>query len=190
MEPVLIAGLGNPGDRYARTRHNVGFRVTETLAADLRGRWSTEGNDTLLARARAGGIDCILCKPLTFMNLSGIAVAETLKRLSIPTDRLLLVVDDLALPLGRIRIRPQGSDGGHNGLASVIRALGTEDFARLRCGIARELMPHKSRIPEFVLSPFEGDEVTTAEAMIRRAAEAALEFAERGAASAMNRFNT
>ena len=190
MEPVLIAGLGNPGDRSAHTRHNVGFRVTDALAVDLRGRWSSEGDDTLLARARAGGVECVLCKPLTFMNLSGVAVAETLRRLSIPPERLLVVVDDLALPLGKIRIRPQGTDGGHNGLASVIREVGTDGFARLRCGIAREPMPHKSRIPEFVLSPFEGDEVSSAEAMIRRAAEAALAFAEHGAASAMNRFNT
>jgi peptidyl-tRNA hydrolase, PTH1 family len=190
MESVLIAGLGNPGEEYARTRHNVGFRVADALAVDLRGRWSRDGDDGLIAKARGATVDLVLFKPLTYMNLSGIPIASALRRLQIVPSNLVVVLDDLALPLGKLRIRPQGSDGGHNGLASIIRELGTADFPRLRCGIARETMPHKDRIPEFVLSPFEGEETVEAEAMIRRAAEAALTIATGGLAAAMNRFNT
>jgi PTH1 family peptidyl-tRNA hydrolase len=190
MEPLLIAGLGNPGEEYARTRHNVGFRVVEALAVHLRGKWSRDGGALLVSHGRTGEVECVLCKPVTYMNLSGAAVAGLLGRLAIPPERLLVILDDLALPLGRLRIRSQGSDGGHNGLASVIREVGTAEIPRLRCGIGREVMPHKSRIPEFVLSPFERDEEADAEAMIRRAAEAALEVARVGVAAAMNRFNT
>lgn len=190
MEKVLVAGLGNPGDEYAGTRHNIGFRVADELCRRIKGRFLRGGNEYLLARASVDPVNLVLMKPLTYMNNSGTAIAEALSAYNVPVEQMIVVVDDFALPLGRLRIRGKGSDGGHNGLTSVIHALGTEDFARLRCGIGRDPMPSKSTMRTFVLSSFEKDEISDVEKMIVRAADAALEFARTGLASAMNRYNT
>jgi len=190
MDPILLAGLGNPGDEYADTRHNVGFRVLDDLAT----RWGSTRHrivgDSLLTSARVDGATVILCKPLTYMNNSGVAVAEVLSRYGIPIENMLVVVDDFALPLGTIRIRGKGSDGGHNGLYSIIQSVGSQAFPRVRCGIGRTPLPPKEGIAEFVLSPFERDELVIAEAMFKRAADAVAEVVRSGLGAAMNKFNS
>jgi len=136
-----VAGLGNPGSRYEGTRHNLGFRVIDGICRRLRVSLRQTSGPALTGVIVSGGTECHLLKPLTYMNNSGESVAEEIRRHGIGPDRLLVVVDDLALPLGAIRIRPGGSDGGHNGLASVIEQLGTTEFPRLRMGIAGAQLP-------------------------------------------------
>src|SRR5262245_34082337 len=133
----LVVGLGNPGERYRRTRHNVGFMVVDALAA----RWSAgsgqvEG-EAWAATAERGGEALVLAKPLTFMNRSGVAVERLLASLGWGPEALVVVLDDAALPLGQIRVRPRGSHGGHNGLRSVVDVLGTDEFTRVRVGISK-----------------------------------------------------
>lgn len=190
MEQVLVAGLGNPGDEYAGTRHNVGFRVVDELRRRVKTRFLRSHGEYEIARAIAGPLTIVLLKPLTYMNNSGAAIAEAMAEENVPIDRMMVIVDDFALPLGKLRIRPQGSDGGHNGLTSVIHALGTEGFTRLRCGIGCDPLPPKSIMRSFVLSGFGADEMPDVEQMIMRAADAALEYARAGLASAMNKYNT
>ena len=190
MDPILLTGLGNPGDEYADTRHNIGFRIIDIIADRLASHRVRRAGECLLSSAKVGGTTVLLCKPLTYMNNSGLAVAETMSACNIPIENVLVVVDDFALPLGKLRLREGGSDGGHNGLYSVIMELGTNAFPRLRCGIGREGMPSKEKIADFVLSPFEKDERPEAAAMMERASDAALEFVRSGLASAMNKFNS
>jgi peptidyl-tRNA hydrolase, PTH1 family len=190
VEKILVAGLGNPGDEYAGTRHNIGFRVADELCGRIGGRLVSSGGEYLIARAIVNPVSMVVLKPLTYMNNSGAAIAEAMAEENVPLERMIVVVDDFALPLGRLRIRGKGSDGGHNGLTSVLHALGTDCFTRLRCGIGRDPMPPKSSMHTFVLSSFERDELQEAEQMIVRAADAVLEFARAGLASAMNRYNT
>jgi PTH1 family peptidyl-tRNA hydrolase len=190
MHPILLAGLGNPGDEYADTRHNIGFRVLDDFAKRCSSTRRRRVGDSLLEAARVDSTTVILCKPLTYMNNSGVAVAEVLTRYGIPIENLLVIVDDFALPLGTIRIRGKGSDGGHNGLYSIIQSVGSQGFPRVRCGIGRTPMPPKERLPEFVLSPFERGELMAAEEMVNRAAEAIIEVVRSGLASAMNKFNS
>ncbi len=190
MEPAVVVGLGNPGPEYESTRHNVGFFVVDHLAGRWNSRWKTGKGDYLTASKSLYGRQIILVKPLTFMNNSGAAVAEALQHFEVPASALLLVVDDLALPLGSLRLRPGGSDGGHNGLASVIEWLGSDQVARLRCGIGNETMQPGSDMAEFVLSPFDVRESDSVQEMVARGADAVTEFACNGIASAMNRFNT
>ncbi|MBM2840021.1 MAG: Aminoacyl-tRNA hydrolase [Bacteroidetes bacterium] len=144
----------------------------------------------VIASRRAEGKCIILAKPMTYMNNSGTAVKELLDGYGVPLDRLIVIVDDVALPLGTIRVRAKGSDGGHNGLYSIIYQLNSNDFPRIRCGIRQEVMPPNNRMTGFVLSPFESIERKTVEGMISRAADAILEFAETGIARTMNKFNT
>jgi peptidyl-tRNA hydrolase, PTH1 family len=190
VDPILLTGLGNPGDEYADTRHNIGFRIIDIIGGRLAGRRVRATGECTLTLAKVEGTTVLLCKPVTYMNNSGLAVAEVLSRYGIPMENLLVMVDDFALPLGKLRLRRSGSDGGHNGLYSIIMELGTEIFPRLRCGIGREVMPPKEKIAEFVLSPFDRNERPEAAAMAERASEAALEFVRSGLASAMNKFNT
>jgi PTH1 family peptidyl-tRNA hydrolase len=134
-EKYLIAGLGNPGPHYADTRHNVGFKVVERLAERLRLSFRAGKGDYLIASDTA---NILLLKPLTYMNNSGLAVRHAMDYFDIDVSRLLIVFDDLQLPVGKLRLRPGGSDGGHNGIASVIQHLGTQEVARLRLGISAE----------------------------------------------------
>jgi peptidyl-tRNA hydrolase, PTH1 family len=190
MEPCIVAGLGNPGSRYEGTRHNLGFRVIEWLCDRFRVKMRQDPGPSLAGRTTAGGIDIVLLKPLTYMNNSGEAVALAMTRYGIPPERVLVVVDDFALPLGTLRIRPRGSDGGHNGLTSVIEKLGTTEFPRLRLGIAGTQPPAGEEMAGFVLSSFAAEEEDQVRAMVERAGDACLVYAEHGLADAMNRFNT
>lgn len=190
MDTCLIVGLGNPGREYEGTRHNLGFDVADLCALKLRCSWKPGKGDYLIAAPSGGQGLLTVAKPMTYMNNSGQAVVELLERHPVSPNRLLVVVDDLALPLGSIRMRPRGSDGGHNGLRSIIYHLGSDEFPRLRCGIRREATPSGESSAEFVLSRFEPDERDTVTDMVERAAGACVEFAEAGLERAMNRFNT
>jgi PTH1 family peptidyl-tRNA hydrolase len=183
----LVVGLGNPGDRYRRTRHNVGFMVADALAARAGvTRWQEEA-DAWTAEARVGGETVLLVKPATFMNRSGVAVERVLAaRGGGPAD-LVVVVDDAALDLGSLRVRERGSHGGHNGLRSLIEVLGSDEFARVRVGI-RKGEPQED-LAGYVLSEFPDEDVLIVQEMVGLAGDAVECLLREGAGEAMNRFN-
>jgi PTH1 family peptidyl-tRNA hydrolase len=186
-----IIGLGNPGSEYEGTRHNVGFAVVERLAQTLRLEFRAGRGEYLLAEKMLSGEKIVLVKPVTYMNGSGVAVKEIVERYELPLSQLLIVADDVHLPVGALRIRPDGSDGGHNGLTSIIYQLESENFPRIRCGIgSATIQVKRGELSEFVLSVFEVDERNGVESMIDRAADAALTVAVQGLQAAMNKFNT
>ena len=182
--PRLVAGLGNPGRDYDRTRHNVGFLVIDELAA--RAGVKLEENRAWKSRHGRTADGCHFVQPLTFMNLSGEAVAGIARYFKIPAAELLVVSDDTALPLGRLRLRPGGSDGGHNGLRSIIDHLDTSDFPRLRIGVGSA---PGSELSSHVLGRFGADEEPAVQAAVRRAADAVETARAHGLETAMNRFN-
>ena len=169
----VVVGLGNPGPDYRDTRHNVGQRVLEHLAAgDLRaGRWQRD-DSTLLAEGRWRGDAVRLVKPLAFMNVSGPVVARALRRHGADAHDLILVYDDIDLPLGKVRVRIKGSAGGHNGVRSVIEALGTSDIRRVKIGIGRP--EHKADVPDHVLTGFEPEEAAVVDSAVAEAAHRVL----------------
>lgn len=181
----LVVGLGNPGSRYEKTRHNVGFRVIDALA----GRWRIDMQRQKFSAAIGDGVIAgersVLLKPLTFMNLSGQSVQAALAFYKLPVDELLVISDDLDLPTGRLRVRSSGSSGGQRGLESIIAMLGTEAFARVRIGIGRPAFDAAG----YVLSEFSPEETDDAEAGVRRAADAAECWLTDGVTATMNRFN-
>lgn len=183
---ILIVGLANPGRRYRGTRHNIGQAVVEHLAGRLGVPLSDEGW-VREARSRVAGKTVILAVPVTYMNVSGQAVRELLRRHRGRPEDLLVIHDDMDLPLGRVRLRPGGGAGGHNGVRSLIEELGTDRFPRLRVGIGRP--PEGVDPVEFVLTRFRDEERPVVDEVIGRAAEAALAVASRGLEAAMNRFN-
>ena len=186
----LIVGLGNPGSEYAQTRHNVGFLVTDQLAASLDTQFHAGKGEFWLAQCSLNNVEIAVLKPVTYMNNSGIAVQEFLEQQQISLENILIVCDDFQLPLGTIRLRKDGSDSGHNGLSSIIYHLQTDQFARLRCGIASVSKPlEKSKMKDFVLDIFPESELKTVENMIERAREACTSFIMDGIDQAMNRFN-
>ena len=190
MDPLIVVGLGNPGSEYEETRHNIGFRVLDELSGRIRKHLRPGTYDCLWASSHVGDTELVLVKPLTYMNNSGIAVRDVLGHFSVSHEHLVVIVDDFALPLGALRIRTKGSDGGHNGLYSIIYHLGSDEFARIRCGIQRPVMPPKSMMADFVLSPFLPEERDAVNDMTRRAADAVLEIPGSGIARTMSRFNT
>ncbi|HKG57132.1 MAG TPA: aminoacyl-tRNA hydrolase [Candidatus Limnocylindrales bacterium] len=183
----IVVGLGNPGDRYAKTRHNIGWMVVDRLA-DVAG-WGGKGRTrdaSAIVMGRFRGLDLTLAKPLTFMNDSGLAVRKLLAREHAPLPDLLVVADDFALPFGKLRFREGGSAGGHNGLRSIIGELGTEKFSRLRIGIGE---PGRGAV-DHVLSTFAPDERQRLDELLDGAAEAVEAWAREGTSKAANRFNT
>jgi PTH1 family peptidyl-tRNA hydrolase len=183
----LVVGLGNPGDRYRRTRHNLGFMVADALAARSGvTRWVEEA-DAWTAEARVGGEEALLVKPAAFMNRSGVAVERVLAARGGGTDELVVVLDDVALDLGTLRVRERGSHGGHNGLRSLIEVLGSDEFARVRVGIRRG--EPQEDLAEYVLSEFPKDDVLVVQEMVGLAGDAVECLVRDGASEAMNRFN-
>lgn len=184
----LVAGLGNPGPRYAGSRHNVGFSVVDALAA----RWHADVSrfdrdyEALVGEASCGGERVVLLKPQTYMNLSGRSVAAVVRFYRLAAAEALVVVDDLDLPPGRLRLRANGSAGGHNGLSDVIRQLGSDGFPRLRIGIGK--VPSSATVAH-VLGRFDAAERAEMEAVVLRAAEAAECWVQHGIDEAMNRYN-
>ncbi|HOC17512.1 MAG TPA: aminoacyl-tRNA hydrolase [Vicinamibacterales bacterium] len=188
MPLKLIVGLGNPGRRYRDTRHNVGFAVVDELARRHDAGFEGAPADALMARARRLGPDgAILAKPLTMMNLSGFAVSELSRYFRVAPGDLLVVADDVALPLGRLRARPRGSDGGHKGFRSIIEQLGNGEFARLRVGVGRG--DARRDLADHVLGGFDPEERPQIAEAIGRAADAAEVFVLEGIEAVMNRFN-
>lgn len=183
----LIVGLGNPGPRYRETRHNIGFAVVDRLAR--RSGLTFEGGpaEAVIARARQLGEGTLLAKPLTFMNLSGAAVADLVRYFRIAIPDVLIVADDVNLPLGKLRARARGSDGGHQGFRSIIERLGTSEFARVRIGVGRG--DPRRDLADHVLARFDADEQPEVEAAVGRAADAAELFVTDGIEKVMNRFN-
>jgi len=179
----LIAGLGNPGPEYEHTRHNIGFLVVDRLAAHFGSRWKkSTKQDALLAKSG----ELILVKPMTYMNRSGEPLAELARSFKIDAREILVVLDDLALPLGRLRLRAGGGPGGHNGLESIIVRFETEDIPRLRIGIGPA--PREGSV-EYVLSRFFEEEKPLVRSTIDRAAEAVKWAIDNGLVSTMNTFN-
>jgi PTH1 family peptidyl-tRNA hydrolase len=190
LEPLVCAGLGNPGSEYEETRHNVGFRVAEELVRRHGARFRLVAGSAAVARCTVKGAPLLVVKPLTYMNNSGEALLEALAATGVLPDRLAVVVDDLDLPLGTLRLRPSGGHGGHNGLRSVIGAVGSGEFFRVRCGIGVDPKPRRDETADYVLSPFARGERAAAEEMVGRAADAVETLAVSGPAAAMNSFNT
>jgi len=187
---IIVVGLGNPGYEYRGTRHNIGFSVIDELSARFKKKLQAGLGEYMLGSFHVDRKELLLVKPLMYMNNSGEAVVDVLERYPIPLENLIIVADDLALPLGKIRIRPKGSDGGHNGLYSIIYHLASSEFPRIRCGIMQPEMRPKNEMAGFVLSPFEPGEQEEVGKMVKRAADAVLEFAVSGIARTMNKFNT
>ena len=185
--PALIVGLGNPGREYARNRHNLGFRCLERLAQMHGLSFHKRQAKALLALGEIAGRKVILAKPLTFVNLSGDAVARLARFYKIPPAHILVIYDDLDLPPGKIRLRPSGGAGGHKGMRSIIESLGTPDFPRLRVGIGRP--PGCMDPVDYVLQDFSPEEEEMLEEVCDRVTSAVELFLEEGIAAAMNAYN-
>jgi peptidyl-tRNA hydrolase, PTH1 family len=184
----LIVGLGNPGIEYQFTPHNLGFLTLDRIANDCGVEVRNRQCHALTARAEIGGAPVLLAKPETFMNLSGMAVRELVAKHEIrPESDLIVIYDELDLPLGTIRIRQRGSSAGHNGMKSIIAALGTQEFLRIRLGIA----PNRKIADgvKFVLIPFRKSQLKKVDEVLDNAAEAVNVILKEGPAAAMNRFN-
>lgn len=180
---MTIFGLGNPTERYAATRHNVGFMVVDALARKLHARFR-HSPGRFIARRELAGTSLALVKPLLYMNESGVTVKE---QLGSEPDEFLVVCDDMALPFGRLRLRPGGSDGGHNGLGSIIYHLGRSDFPRLRIGI--DSPPRAAEWADWVLEPFPPEQQQALPELLDRATDACIKVVTAGLARAMNHVN-
>lgn len=183
----LIIGLGNPGSEYEGTRHNIGYAVIDALADKIRITFEHAKGDVLLGWGRIRTLPVGLAKPLTFMNRSGSAVRTLLAHHDLEPRDMLVVVDDVNLPVGKLRIREGGSTGGHNGLQDITDRLGHGNFPRLRFGIGSDFS--RGRQAEYVLSPFTESERPIVEEALLRACDAAVTFVTDGVVTAMNRFN-
>ncbi len=184
----LIAGLGNPGTEYAQTRHNVGFMLIDALTTAFPTvSEMTRSCSGQLWTARVRGENLQLLKPMMFMNLSGDSLLQAQKNFGLKPEEMLIVYDDLDLPTGNIRLRKSGSAGGHNGMASIIEKLGTSNIPRLRIGIGQEEARRKQ--VDFVLSPFDADELLPFVASIQQATEMVKLILARGIQAAMTQFN-
>lgn len=182
----LITGLGNIGSEYWGTRHNIGFRVVNKLVEEADARFSEERYGAI-ARMRVKNRELIVLKPNTFMNLSGNAVRYWLQKENIPVENLLVVVDDLALPFGTLRLKPKGSDAGHNGLKNIAQVLETEAYARLRFGIGNDY-PRGGQI-DYVLGKFPAEELALMPEKLECASEIIKSFCLAGVQLTMNQFN-
>lgn len=186
MKKYLITGLGNFGPDYVGTRHNAGFMVVDVLAARAGAVWqSCRYGD--MATIKVKNCELMLLKPSTFMNLSGVAVRYWMNKEKLPLENLLVVVDDLALPFGTIRLKERGSDAGHNGLKNIASELGNTNYARLRIGVGNEFS--RGHQIDFVLGVFPEEECKALPAILDKAADCVEAFCLSGAAFAMNHFN-
>jgi len=187
MEPRLIVGLGNPGKVYAGHRHNMGFRVVEALARAHGLPFSRQKNHARIAEGQIYGCPVLLAKPLTYMNASGKAVGALRRGCNAAPAQILVVYDDLDLPLGRLRLRSEGGSGGHKGMRSIIDALGTQSFPRLRVGIDRP--PGHMDPADYVLHPFRAGDTPLVQRAVEQAVAAIECWLEAGIAAAMEQFN-
>lgn len=186
-EIKLIVGLGNIGQEYASTRHNIGFDILNTLFLELKAQMQPPDDDYFLAAVETGGRVLKMVWPTRFMNRSGSAVKSILKRFGLAPSEMIVLVDDFNLPLGKIRLRSAGSGGGHNGLLSIIEAIETENFPRLRAGIGP--LPENSDIVEFVLDSFGESQTQQAQKMVDTAAKAVIFATQNRFEEAMTKYN-
>lgn len=184
----LIVFLGNPGPRYEMTRHNAGFMAADAMAKEKNVNINKARFKALTATCDIGGESVLLMKPQTFMNLSGDAVAQAAKFYKIPPEHVIVVSDEISLPIGKLRIRTKGSAGGHNGLKDIIAKLGTDAFPRIRIGVGAPPHPDYD-MADWVLSSFKNQDAEDMLAAAERAAQAAQCYIAQGADRAMNRFN-
>ncbi|HPU41277.1 MAG TPA: aminoacyl-tRNA hydrolase [Acetivibrio clariflavus] len=183
----VVIGLGNPGPRYENTRHNVGFDTVDLLSKKHNIDVTKVKHKALIGDGNIGGHRVLLVKPQTFMNLSGESVREIIEWYKVPVENIIIIYDDIDLPVGKIRIRPKGSAGTHNGMRSVIYQIQSEDFPRIRIGIDKP--PQNWDLADFVLSKFSTDERKSVEEAIANAAEAVEVILNSGIDKAMNRYN-
>ena len=187
-ETWLIVGLGNPGREYEKTRHNAGFRAMDILAQKLGCQPDKLKYQGLYCQATYQGKKLLLLKPQTFMNLSGRSVAPLAAFFKVPAKNIIVMFDDISLPPGRLRIRADGSAGGHNGIKSIIAELGNQDFPRVKIGVGAK--PHPDfDLADWVLSAFTAQEEKALQPALERAADAALAIIDHGVPEAANRFN-
>ena len=184
---LIVVGLGNPGGKYALTRHNVGFWCVDRLAAEHSISFSRRNRSALVGEGLLDGHRVVLAKPRTFVNGSGLAVSYLLTRFGVTPRELILICDDVALPLGKIRLREKGSAGGHNGLKSVIETVGSDRLPRLRVGVGRP--PDGDDQIDYVLGTMPDEERETADRAVAAAAAAVLSIVTDGIGPTMNRFN-
>ena len=184
----LIVGLGNPGDNYAKTRHNVGFRAIDALAKSLGARVDRAKFRGLYGQTVFEGNKLILLKPQTFMNNSGLSVMDAAHFYKLPPERVIVLFDDISLDVGRLRVRADGSAGGHNGIKSIIGCLNSQDFPRVKIGVGAKPHPDYD-LADWVLSNFSASEEKALAPAIERAGEAALAILKDGVLAAANRFN-
>jgi peptidyl-tRNA hydrolase, PTH1 family len=187
LTTYLIAGFGNPGREYMKTRHNIGFMTIDRLCRKLDVFLGKMQANALTATYKDSSSRIILAKPQTYMNLSGQSVSGLLHFYKIPVERLLVIHDDMDIPFGSLRIRPSGGSGGQKGLGSTIERLGSQDFARLRLGIGRP--PGRMESSDYVLQSFQQADQQILDSVLDAAAEAALLFVREGLDTAMNRYN-
>lgn len=184
----MLVGLGNPGKQYEHTRHNVGFRTIDLLAEQLHIKVNRAKFSALTCLTDIAGQKVLFVKPQTFMNLSGLAIAQAAKYYKIPPQRIIVIFDDISLSVGRIRVRPDGSAGGHNGIKSAIFELKSLEFPRVKIGVGAKPHPDYD-LADWVLSSFSAQEEKQLAPAISHAAEAALHILKHGTTDAMNRFN-
>jgi PTH1 family peptidyl-tRNA hydrolase len=182
----LIVGLGNPGDKYAETRHNIGFKVLDAFAKEQGGAFAL-GKQAEIAEVKFKGRTIILIKPTTYMNLSGKAVNYWMQAEKIPRENVLVVTDDLALPFGKLRMKGKGSDGGHNGLKDIQATLNSQDYARLRFGVGNDF--HKGHQVDYVLGEWSSEERETLDERIKIATEFIKGFTTIGLSMTMTNWN-
>lgn len=188
----LIVGLGNPGKEYTANRHNIGFICLNRLARQHRINLDRRQDQARTGTGVIAGTEVLLAKPQTYMNASGVAVARLMRKNNLGPDDLIVIHDDLDLPLGKIRVRRNSSAGGHNGIKSIIASLGTQDFTRIRVGISRPPAEGETRedsIVDYVLGDFSDEDLKIVEDSIRRVTEAAVCLLTEGLTAAMNKFN-
>ncbi len=187
QSPYLIVGLGNPGIKYRKTRHNFGFMVVDALAEDLKLPLKKLKYKAMIGEGRLGDSKIILARPLTYMNNSGDSVWQLAKFFKVPNENIIVAHDDLDLPLGVLRLRPGGGASGQRGVASIIQKLGTQDFARVRLGISRP--PGQMDPVDYVLEKFLPNEEKLRDIVIKEAVEAIQVFVREGLSMAMNKYN-
>lgn len=187
-ESWLIVGLGNPGKDYERTRHNVGFRAIDALAEQLGCKIDKLKFQGLYTQTLISGKKVYLLKPQTYMNLSGKSVRELSQYFNIPPDRIIVLFDDISLAPGRLRIRPDGSAGGHNGIKSIIAELGCQDFPRVKIGVGAKPSPDAD-LADWVLSGFSAKDEKDLKFALENAVQAALTIMDKGCGEAANRYN-
>ena len=184
----LIVGLGNPGDQYENTRHNVGFRALDELAEIANVSVQKLKYKALTNTATVSGCKVLLMKPVTYMNLSGEAVGEAARFFKIPPERVIVLSDDTSLPVGKLRIRKSGSAGGHNGLKSIIQHLGTDQFPRIKIGVGEKPHPDYD-MADWVLGKFPPADKKVIDEMVQKAAKAVEYYMKDGPEKAMGKFN-